>query len=187
MIIIVNFGSEKTQYIQDKINYLGYESQIFHWENMEQVNWGTISGIVLGGSPFLFTENDFQIYIDRFQFLKNSSVPILGICFGHQLLGLLFGSSVYKSEKIDGENNISIILNSKLFENFGENELFVENHTEGITLPIDFEKLASSENCVVEAMKHSKLNIFGVQFHPEVSGENGIKLINNFCELTLSA
>jgi GMP synthase (glutamine-hydrolysing) len=184
MICIVHFGSTKTIKIADCLTLLGYKNKIVEWNRSQEVNWDKTSGIILSGAPILLTEVDTTKYIEQYLFLKNYTKPILGICFGHQLLGLLFGASVYKGEAIRKETEIAILLKDNLFEGFKKNVVMMEDHTEGITLPASFIHLASSEKYPVEAMKHSNLNIYGTQFHSEVSGENGLKLLSNFCKLT---
>ena len=184
MICIINFGSSKTEKIGTCLQALGYSFQIYKWDELEHVDWKAVTGIILSGAPVLLTETDNRIYIDEFEFLLTSSIPVLGICFGHQLLGLLFGARVFKGDEIRTETEISICFKDHLFDGFDEKAKMMEDHTEGINFPDSFIKLASSEKYENEAMKHSSLNIFGVQFHPEVSGENGLKLLSNFCKLT---
>jgi GMP synthase (glutamine-hydrolysing) len=186
MIGIVHFGSTKTTKIADCLSLLGYSSKIIDWQQAETVNWNAFSGIILSGAPVLLSQMDHSEYIKRFYFLKNTKIPVLGICFGHQLLGLLFNASVFMGEAVRQETEIKIIIATKLFEGFENTTLMLEDHTEGITESSSFTTLASSEKYKVEAMQHFTLPIFGVQFHPEVSGKNGMQLLHNFCKLTNS-
>ena len=184
MICIINFGSSKTERIGECLTSLGYNFQIFNHNELGKVNWENIKGVILSGAPVLLTEIDSDVYTRQFEFLKTIMTPVLGICFGHQLLGLLFGASVFKGDAVRTETEISIVSTSGLFDGFDEKIKMMEDHTEGISLPSLFIKLASSGNYEIEAMKHINLNLFGVQFHPEISGEDGLKIVNNFCKLT---
>ncbi|MGQ0827525.1 MAG: glutamine amidotransferase-related protein [Bacteroidota bacterium] len=183
MIRIIDFGSSKTRKIASNVTDLGYAVEVVDWDKISSTKWEKASAIILSGSPALFTESNGKLYIERCAFLKDIQIPVLGICFGHQLLGILHGANVFKADEVRTETKISILSKDKLFEGFGDKTLMVEDHTEGITLPPGFVHLASSDKYEVEAMKHPNLNIYGVQFHPEVSGENGSKLLSNFCKL----
>jgi GMP synthase (glutamine-hydrolysing) len=187
MILIINFGSSKTSRISECLSASGYDSRIVEWNEFQSPDDYQPTGIILSGAPILLTEEDPSEFIKRFAFLKTIQVPVLGICFGHQLLGLLFEASVFKGEEVRKETAITILNKKKLFTGLENNVKMIEDHTEGITLPSSFIQLASSEKYEIEAMKHSDFEMYGVQFHPEVSGENGLRVLTNFCKLTLAS
>ena len=180
MIYIIDFGSSKAPQIAAVISSLGYTYKVFKWN--ENIDFKNASGFILSGAPVLFTETDSSPYLQAYSFLKKIERPVLGICFGHQLLGVLYGAKVFKGKAIRTPVEISLLKEDKLFEGFSKSIVFEEDHTEGIDLPVDFIRLAASADYKVEAMKHPEKKIYGVQFHPEVSGEKGKQLLNNFCK-----
>lgn len=183
MIHIVDFGSTKTQAISNVVLKLGYENKIVKWNDCSENDFQKSAGIILSGAPFLFTENDPTRYVEKFYFLKNTSVPILGICFGHQLMGVLFGARVFKGKEVRKKSKIKMLKRDPLFRGLTKIFIMKEDHTEGIDLPDTFELLACSDDYAVEVMKHSTKSTYGVQFHPEVSGINGKTVLRNFLAL----
>jgi GMP synthase (glutamine-hydrolysing) len=181
MFLILDAGSKKTPQISEMLTSLGCVNRTIPLMNVQDKDFEKIGAVVISGSPILLTKEPHAPFLERIKYLKTGKIPTLGICFGHQLLGLLFGAQIFKGGEVRTNTPIQIIdSNSNLFKGFGKEELFSEDHTEGISLPRDFELLASSMLYKVEAMKHPTLPIYGVQFHPETSGENGKKLFSNF-------
>jgi GMP synthase (glutamine-hydrolysing) len=180
MIGIIDFGSKKTANIADVLNKLGSENKILPWHECDESKLKSLHAIILSGAPVLLTEIDYQPYLDQFGFLKRSSIPVLGICFGHQLIGLLFGSQVFKGKEIRELTEIEVLKENDLFKGIPVKAMMMEDHTEGITLPANFNCFAKSDSYAVEVMIHISQPIYGVQFHPEVSGLNGEKLLMNF-------
>ena len=84
---------------------------------------------------------------------------------------------------IDKKEKIQIVNPDILFSSIPNNPIFREKHTEYTTLPKNFLLLAKSSSCQNEAMKHKTKNLYGVQFHPETSGNNGKTLLKNFLNL----
>jgi GMP synthase (glutamine-hydrolysing) len=185
MICIIDFGSPKTHHIAESINTLGQPCRIISWEEgpgvIESEN---AKAIILSGSPLLISQTDITPHLKRYDFIKTTSLPVLGICYGHQLLGILHGGDFFKGEEVRELTEINILNAENLFAGFSRRVKMIEDHTEGILLPPDFIHLASSEKYEVESMKHPTKNIFGVQFHPEVSGKNGLQLLTNFFKIS---
>jgi GMP synthase (glutamine-hydrolysing) len=183
MIAVIDFGSSKTINIADSLHKLGYTCSIIPWQKSESIDIENTNAFILSGAPVLITETDIQPQIAGYEFLKKATVPILGICFGHQLLGIMHGAEIFKGEPVRTKTEIFIDQQDELFLGFDKIVAMMEDHTEGITLPENFIQLASSDKYDLEAMKHKTKPVYGVQFHPEVSGENGMKLLTNFCRL----
>jgi GMP synthase (glutamine-hydrolysing) len=183
MILVIDCGSQKIPDISLMLSSLGREQIVVGMNEISEDVISSAKGIVISGSPMLLTKTDANIYIEKFNFLKQLSIPCLGICFGHQVLGLVFGAEVFLGKPVRETIPIEVLAPNILFKGHPQNPHFTEDHTEGITLPKDFLHLAKSSDYAVEAMKHARRNLFGVQFHPEVSGENGKILFRNFISL----
>ncbi|MBW2996840.1 gamma-glutamyl-gamma-aminobutyrate hydrolase family protein [Candidatus Woesearchaeota archaeon] len=182
MILIIDCGSKKTKEIKKVLGNAGFKNQIKSLSDIDSVEFNKFSGIIISGSGL-----SAKSYMNKFKFVKELKIPILGICFGHQVIGLLYGSEIYTMKRDKGKHEIELLEESKLFNAHGKNHFFeVENHREAITLPRNFVWLATSNSCKIEAMNHKKKNIYGVQFHPEVSGENGKQILINFCNICTS-
>jgi GMP synthase-like glutamine amidotransferase len=145
--------------------------------------------IVLSGAQRKLVEPGiFDAYRNEVDFLKSTDKPLLGICFGHQLMAMAFGAEVVNmGEKIDGFYMVQRIGDNEIFEGLDERFLVCESHEEMVAdLPFDFELLGNSLNCPIEVMKHNSLPIFGVQFHAERFDEKhpaGKSILENFFKL----
>lgn len=129
-----------------------------------------IDVIVLSGSQRKMLEPEvFEDYANEVEFLRNTKKPVLGICFGHQLLAMTFGEQVIPTgEMLEGYYIVRRLEKDEILEGLGEKFLVMESHEERIeNVPYNFTKLADSPNCPVEIMKHQVLPLYGVQFHPE--------------------
>lgn len=128
------------------------------------------NAIIISGSQRKLAEiGIFELYTNVAELVKICEKPILGICFGHQLIAKAFYEDVVPMEqKIEGYYMVKRVNHDELFEGLGEKILVMESHQEMVAnVPYEFIKLAESPNCPIEAIKHRTLPIYGVQFHPE--------------------
>ena len=150
-------------------------------------------GIILSGSRlYLSTIEDQKKMGFVLRLIQDFDKPLLGICFGHHLIGHHFGFKIDFLESIDAETDkvISLDFNPALFGyktmNVHENHKQEIKYTEGFDETFDI--YASSEDCKIQAIKHKKRPIYGVQFHPETSAsenvkKQGIKFLQKFATL----
>ena len=117
-------------------------------------------------------------------FKARLNVPVLGICLGHQALGLCFGAKIQRLKEVAHatSSQISLIAQSELFREFPKDFSVMRYHSlEVVDLPSELEALAYTKDKVLMAMKHKDLPYFGVQFHPEsYFSEYGLKIFENF-------
>lgn len=183
MIYIIDCGSTKTSAIASLVKEFSTESEVISIDNIPVEFPANTRAVIISGAPVLLSQMDTKPILKKFSFLDKAEFPVLGICFGHQIIGLFYGSSVYLSSPVREPARIEVFLQDKLFSDIIKKPVFVQDHTEGITLPKEFIHIAKSMDYPIEAMKHPKKKIYGVQFHPEVSGENGKILIRNFLSI----
>jgi GMP synthase (glutamine-hydrolysing) len=183
MVLIIDCGSKKTPAISEYVNLFYPEQKVVSIEEAAKGGFTGIKGIIISGAPILLSQQDKKPFLEQFSFLKETEIPVLGICFGHQMIGLLHGAEVYMGKAVREPVNIEILKPSPLFKDLPASPIFCQDHTEGITLPDGFELLAQSADYKIEAMKHPEKPHWGVQFHPEVSGENGRVFFRNFLEV----
>jgi len=183
-ILIIDFGSQFTQLIARRVRELGVFSEIVSHKKikLKDIN-NSIKGIVLSGGPL----NVYQI--NKYSFDKKIlqlGVPVLGICFGHQILSKLNGGRVKQSKHREfGLANVYKKNNSLLTTNFFGNkkskQVWMSHADQDSKLPKTFKVVASSTNSKFAIVENKIKKYYGVQFHPEVTHtENGKKLISNF-------
>ena len=183
-ILIIDFGSQFTQLIARRIRELGVFSDIVSHKKVKNKDIdNSIKGIILSGGPLNVYE------IKKYTFDKKiiqRKIPVLGICFGHQILSKINGGRVKQSKHREfGLANIIKKKDSLFTKNFFKNKKIVKvwmSHADQVSkLPKNFNVVASSQNSKFAIVENKSKRFYGVQFHPEVTHtENGKKLISNF-------
>ena len=181
LALILDFGSQYTQLIAKRTRLLNIYSEIIPYNTpFETIKEMNPKAIILSGSPFSVTANDAPIPDKR---IFEMDIPILGICYGMQLITKLFGGKVSKSEKKEyGFAQISIEDHNSIFSDLSESEDVWMSHGDAVEiLPKNFHRIAYSDNSPYAAIVNQSQNIFALQFHPEVvHTKNGLKIIENF-------
>lgn len=181
LVLILDFGAQYTQLIARRVRELNVYCEIHPFNLTEkQLHSLKPSAIILSGGPS-------SVYADSAP-LPDASVfkfagPILGICYGMQLLGRHFDGKVIRADKRTyGRAELNISRHDDLFRGLDPRVPVWESHGDHLdSAPADFEVLASTENTPVAAIRHRQRRIFGVQFHPEVvHTPDGSRILKNF-------
>ncbi|MFA6098686.1 MAG: glutamine-hydrolyzing GMP synthase [Patescibacteria group bacterium] len=182
IIYVLDFGSQYSHLITRRIRELGVYSELVPI-NFPLDKLRSAKGIILSGGPRDISRQD-TLLINKELF--NLGIPILGICYGLQLMAHMLGGKVVVGEKREyGPIEISI-KNSKLFKGLKTKQMTWMSHRDQVSkLPAGFKNQASSKNCRQAAISNEQKNLFGLQFHPEVVHTiNGLKILENFVSLT---
>ena len=185
-IYVIDNGGQWTHREWHTLRDLTVEAKIVpNTASFEEIAKENIDGLVLsGGAPRIGLESTLG---NCAEYLEKTDFPILGICAGHQFMARYFGGEV-KPSKIPEFGKIELMLlkeDELLFEGVPKRSIVWESHNDEITiLPDDFELMAESESCKIQAMRHKKKPFYGLQFHPEVEHtEYGEQIFKNFVKL----
>jgi len=182
-ILIFDFGSQYTQLIARRIRELNVYCEIIPYNAEINKNISKdVKGIILSGSPFsVLQENALQFPL--LEVMAQHQIPILGVCYGAQYIAWLMKGKVEKSAKREyGRANLIINNNTNLLKDISHNSQIWMSHGDSILeLPSDFELLASTDEIPIAAFKLKEKEIYGIQFHPEVTHSlEGLQIIQNF-------
>ena len=183
-ILILDFGSQYTQLIARRVRECHVYSEIHPYNiSVERVKLLSPQGIIFSGGPASVYEKKAPLCDPA---LLKMGIPILGICYGMQLIAQLLGGEVTHSEKREyGKAKLTLDKRGKLFKGLGKegNQLVVwMSHGDHVkTLPTGFYAIAHSKNTPFAAIEGAQKRIYGLQFHPEVvHTQRGLDLIKNF-------
>lgn len=180
-VVILDFGGQYNQLIARRVREQNVYCEVLPYNtSIEEIKKREPKAIILTGGPnSVYGENAPSCDKELFKL----NIPILGICYGGQLMAYIFGGEVSKSEKREyGKAELKMEAKSKLFLGIPEDILCWMSHTDYIkTPPTDFSVTASTESCPVAAMENVEKGLYAVQFHPEVEhSQMGKEIIKNF-------
>ncbi len=149
--------------------------------------------MLLSGSEFLLSKSRTkERFRQEMDLVRKAEFPVLGICFGHQLIGTAFGTGMTDlGQMVRRFENVNVLNHNPLFENLPSTISVAASHRQVLDrVPEGFVRLAQSATSDIEAISHRSLPIFGLQFHPERADEthpHGQILLRNMVQLSGSA
>ncbi len=184
-IIILDFGGQYAHLIASRIRHENVLAEIYNPDDPEVLeNFKNVRGIIFSGGPQNISEES-TLRCDPQIFEQN--VPILGICFGHQFVNHFFGGKIVNAKtKEFGPTQVEITVKScPLFKNVPEKSIFWMSHGDEVGIVgKEFESIAKTKIGENAGIWNRKKNIFGIQFHPEVThSEFGDRVLRNFLNI----
>ena len=181
MILIMDFGGQTSQLIGRRVREAKIYCEIVPYSySIEKIKEKNVEGIIFSGGPnSVYEENSPKCDKELFEL----GIPILGICYGSQLMAQTLGGKVNRAtSKEYGKTEVDAVENSILFNGLGDKLICWMSHTDFIEIPPKgFNIIGSTSLCPVAAMENREMNLYGVQFHPEVEHtEKGRDIIGNF-------
>ena len=182
-IVVLDFGSQYTQIIARKLREAGVYSEIVPYnERIEDILARTPRGIILSGGPASVYANDAYHPDEQ---IFNLGLPILGICYGMQLISQFFGGSVIPADHHEyGKARLTFAKECDIFKDTNDGQIVWMSHGDKVDQLADgFEVIGTSENSPYAAIANQDENIYAFQFHPEVyHSEQGSKILKNFAK-----
>ena len=182
-IVVLDFGSQYTQLIARKLRESGIYCEILPYrESAEDIRKKSPKGIILSGGPASVYAKDAYMIDNE---IWDLGLPIMGICYGMQLITHHFGGEVIPADHHEyGKATFKFLKSSKIFDGMRDNQIVWMSHSDRVQkLPEGFEVIGISENSPYAAIANEEKNIYAFQFHPEVHHtKEGTKLLKNFAK-----
>ena len=180
-VLILDFGGQYSQLIARRVRDCNVFCEIKPYNiSAEEIQKNGYKGIIFSGGPnSVYAENAPKCDTNIFHL----DIPVLGICYGAQLIASTLGGTVNNSEvKEYGNTEVTYNCDSALFQNIDKTSIAWMSHTDYISaLPEGFTAIATTSHCPVAAMEYSEKKIFALQFHPEVEHSvAGNQILKNF-------
>ncbi|WP_309399125.1 glutamine-hydrolyzing GMP synthase [Cerasicoccus maritimus] len=180
-LAVLDFGSQYTQVIARRIRECNVLSRIYPYSvSMEELKKDGVCGVILSGGPSSVLAKDAPLPDKK---VFKLGVPVLGICYGVQLMGKLLGGEVARSERREyGRGAMTVKKKGKLLKGLPKTLKVWNSHGDKLTkIPKGFEVLAYTDNSENSVIADESRNFYGIQFHPEVHhSERGVDILKNF-------
>lgn len=184
MVLIIDCGYKYIYRLEELVDqYIDFKTvAIFDFE-IDQIPKDT-KGIILSNAQVSVHETNTENYQTKIKEIFKLEIPVLGIGFGHHLLGLCFDALTAYQPYTNELTEIGILEDTTIFDKLPLDVSLMEDHAGTISIPPNFKLLASSDRSINEAMKHNDKPYYGVQFIPELSGNLGAIVIENFVNIS---
>ena len=181
VVLILDFGGQYNQLIARRVREEGVYSEIVPYNiSIEKIKDINPKGIIFTGGPAsVYLEDAPKLDKEIFSL----GIPILGICYGMQLMAYTLGGEVSRASKREyGVTSVKINNNSLLFDSFKRTNKFLMSHTDYVSkLPKGFKRIGYADSCKYAGIEDVNNKLYGIQFHPEVNNSvNGNIVIRNF-------
>ena len=181
LILILDFGGQYNQLIARRVRECNVYSEVVPFNiTLEKIKEKNPKGIIFTGGPAsVYGEISPKCADGIFEL----GIPVLGICYGMQLMSHTLGGKVTSASTREyGETNVNIDNSSPLFQGFGDKNIFLMSHTDYVeSVPDGFKRIGYTSVCPNAAMANDEKKLYGIQFHPEVNNSvNGTQVIKNF-------
>ncbi|MCL0041927.1 glutamine-hydrolyzing GMP synthase [Peptococcaceae bacterium] len=181
LILILDFGGQYTQLIARRVRECSVFCEILPYNvSIDEIKSKNPKGIIFSGGPS-------SVYIDNAPLISAEiyglDIPILGICYGMQMVAWQLGGEVSRSSQREyGRTIVEILKSSELLEGLENKETCWMSHSDHVEkVPQGFEIIARSENNKIAAMQNPEKKLYAVQFHPEVAHtDKGMRILQNF-------
>ena len=180
-ILILDFGGQYNQLIARRVRECNVYSEVVPFNiSLEKIKEKNPKGIIFTGGPAsVYGEDSPKCDPEIF----NLGIPVLGICYGMQLMTHILGGNVARAGKREyGTTDVTIDNTSLLFQGFDSTNGFLMSHTDFVeSVPEGFRNIGHTSSCPNAAIENENKKLYGIQFHPEVNNSvNGTLVIKNF-------
>ena len=180
-VIVIDFGGQYNQLVARRVRECNVYCEIYSYRtDIEQIKAMNPKGIILTGGPNSCYEPDSPTYTKE---LFELGIPVLGLCYGAQLMMHVLGGKVEKAPVREyGKTEVMVDTTSPLFGNVAPTTICWMSHFDYISKPAPgFNIVAHTADCPVAAAENREKNLYAIQFHPEVlHTEEGSKMLHNF-------
>ena len=181
LVLVIDFGGQYNQLVARRVRECNVYCEIYSYKvALEKIKEKKPMGIILTGGPNSCYEEGAPTADEA---LFKQGIPVLGLCYGDQLMAHVLGGKVERAENREyGKTDICLDTDSKLFEGIKADNTCWMSHFDYISrMPEGFRSVAHTVNCPVAAMENVEAGLYGLQFHPEVlHTPDGTKMLFNF-------
>ena len=184
-VIVLDFGSQLAHLIARRIREQGVYSEILPFDtSISTLEEKHPKGIILSGGPSSVYDTGAPVLPAEFYaFIADQQIPLLGLCYGHQLIAQAFHGKVEAHEEKEyGKTELTVDRQEHIFKDLAKQEIVWMSHGDQVAqLPAGFDIFGSTDTCPIAAFGNIQDRIYGFQFHPEVQHTvHGTQILRNF-------